>query len=431
MSFPRIKTFAVLAVLLALGSCKVNTINSFPTNPASVRYGAFMPNAPLVNVQVQGTTAWTNVPFQSITDYQQFNNQQTNFSVYLPTDPVNSVASGSVSLSGGSPYSLVGFGTIQQSSLLFQDDTLPNMGTGDTQLRSANLGFGYATLDVYVTAPGVDITTIAPTYILAYGGSTSLQTMLAGDYQIRVTPYGQYTLFYDSGVINLPVNASQGLYLYGITATHSLNVLQANVNNGVTKPLPNLLAALKVVNAAYQRADVDLKANGIVQVANLATNTATVTYFPVTAGENILWFNDTLVPNVTIAAVTATLNASTDSTVMISGAAGSEVATVFSDYNTPPTTNDARIRVINASPDAPAFDVAVDGSIAATNVQYTKASTYFNVASGNHTITLLATGTSTVLFTISNQAFGGSGVFSIYLTGPNSALNDLLVQDNV
>ena len=431
MSFPRIKTFAVLALLLALGSCKVNTINSFPTNPASVRYGAFMPNAPLVNVQVQGTTAWTNVPFQSITDYQQFNNQQTNFTVYLTTDAVNSVASGSVSLSGQTTYTLVGFGTIQQSSLLFQDDTIPNMGTGDTQLRAANLGFGYSAVSVYITAPGVDITTVSPTYTLAYGGSTSFQTYLAGDYEVRVTPYGQYTLIYDSGTVNFPVNASQGLYLYGITATHSLNVLQANVNNGVTKPLPNLLAALKVVNAAYQRADVDLKVNGILEVGNLATNTATVSYIPVTAGENILWFNDTLVPNTTIAAVTTTLNASTDSTVMVSGAAGSEVATVFPDYNTPPTSNDARIRVINASPDAPAFDVAVDGSVAATNVQYTKASAYFDVASGNHTITLLATGTTTTILTISNQPFGGGGVFSIYLTGPNSALTELLVQDNV
>lgn len=431
MSFPRIKMFAALAILLALGSCKINTINSFPTNTASVRYGSFMPNAPLVDVQVQGTTAWTQVPFQTLTDYQQFNNQQTNFTVFLSSDPVNSVASGSVSLSGQSTYTLVGFGTIQQSSLLFQDDEIPNMGTGDTQLRSAALGYGYGAVDVYITAPGVDITTISPTYILAYGGATSFQTMTAGDYEVRVTPYAQYTLVYDSGTVNFPVNASQTLYMYGITSTHSLSVLQANVNNGVTKPLPNLLAALKVVNAAYQVADVDLKVNGVVEVGNLATNTATSTYIPVTAGQSILWFNDTLVPNVTIAAVTVPLNASTDSTVMISGAAGSEVATVFSDYNTPPPSNDARLRVINASPDAPAFDVAVDGQVAATNVQYTNASAYFNVASGNHTITFLATGTTTTIFTISNQAFGGNGVFSIYLTGPASKLTDLIVQDNV
>jgi hypothetical protein len=430
MFFPRIKTFAALAMLLALGSCKVNTINSFPTNPASVRYGSFMPNAPLVDVQVQGTTAWTDVPFQSMTDYQQFNNQQTNFAVFLSTDPVNSVATGSVSLNGQSTYTLVGFGTIQQSSLLFQDDTIPSMGIGDTQLRTAALSFGYGAVDVYITPPGQDITTISPTYTLAYGGTTSFQTMPAGDYEVRVTPYLQYTLLYDSGSVNFPLNASQGLYLYGIT-THSLNVMQVSVNNGTTKPLPNLLAALKVVNAAYQRADVDLKVNGIVEVGNLATNTATVTYIPVTAGQSILWFNDTLVPNTTIAAVTTTLDPSTDSTVMISGASGSEVATVFTDFNTPPPPNDARIRVINASPDAPAFDVAVDGEVAATNVQYTNASAYFDVPSGNHSITFLATGTTTPIFTISQQAFGGGGVFSIYLTGPNSALTDLLTQDNV
>jgi hypothetical protein len=436
MSFPRLKSFAVLALLLALGSCKINTINSFPTNPSTVRYGAFMPNAPMVNVQVQGVTAWTDVPFQSITDYQQFNNQQTNFTVFLTTDPVNSVAAGSVSLSGQTAYTLVGFGIIQQSSLLFQDDTVPSTGSGDTQLRAANLAFGYgvqSALDVYITAPGVDITTISPTYTLAYGGATSFQTMLAGDYEVRVAPFSQFNLLYDSGTVNFPVNAAQGLYLYGVTSTHALNVLQSNVSGGTTMPLPNLLAALKVVNAAYQRADVDLKDNGVVQVGNLATNTATVTYIPVTAGLSILSFNDTLVPNTTIATITTTLNPSTDSSVMISGAAGSEVATVLSDVNTPPSTDVARIRAINASPDAPAFDVAVDGTVVptATNVQYTQSSGYFDVASGNHTITFLATGTSTVIFTITQQAFGGSGVFSIYLNGPASALVDLLTQDNV
>ena len=42
-----------------------------------------------------------------------------------------------------------------------------------------------------------------------------------------------------------------------------------------------------------------------------------------------------------------------------------------------------------------------------------------------------ATSTTNPIFTISQQAFGGSGVFSIYLSGPASALVDLIVQDNV
>jgi hypothetical protein len=63
-------------------------------------------------------------------------------------------------------------------------------------------------------------------------------------------------------------------------------------------------------------------------------------------------------------------------------------------------------------------------------VAYTQASLFFDVSSGNHTIKLLSPGTTTPIYTVDSRAYGGNTVISIYLTGPASALKQLVTQDN-
>lgn len=430
MSFHRFKALAALAMLLALGSCKVDTINNFPPNPASLRYAAFMPDAPFVDVQVQGVETFSNVPFQQLTAYQQFDNVQTAVAVLLP-NATTPLASNSASLSATAAYTLVGYGTTSNPQLLFQVDDVPNIGSGNTQLRFTDLGYGFPNIAVYITEPGVPLDNLVPTYGLGYGANTSFQRLVAGPYQIRITVLGGTNLLYDSGPIELAVDASQGIYLFGVTATHSFTAQLAAVVGGTNKPLPNQIAALKTVNAAYGEPNLDLQADGVAVTTNLPYNSSSVSYTGIVAGARTITFSATAAPTVPIAQGVFTFEGSTDSTTLISGPNTDLRVTTFADFNTPPAGNVARIRVINASPDGGAFDVAVDDVVVATNVQYTNASPYFNVTSGNHTIKLLATGTTTPIATIDNRAFGGQAVFSIYQTGPASALMQYITQDNV
>lgn len=54
----------------------------------------------------------------------------------------------------------------------------------------------------------------------------------------------------------------------------------------------------------------------------------------------------------------------------------------------------AKVRVVHASPDAPAVDVWVDGKKALTNVPFFAASDYLDLAAGSHDIKVVATGTT-------------------------------------
>jgi hypothetical protein len=54
-----------------------------------------------------------------------------------------------------------------------------------------------------------------------------------------------------------------------------------------------------------------------------------------------------------------------------------------------------QLRVVNASPDAPALDFRYDGKAIATNVAYQQFSSYAKVASGNRKVEVAPTGTAT------------------------------------
>jgi hypothetical protein len=69
--------------------------------------------------------------------------------------------------------------------------------------------------------------------------------------------------------------------------------------------------------------------------------------------------------------------------------------------------------------------------IKATNVAYTHASDYFNLDNSNHKVQLLVPGTTTALFTVDEQQFGGGQVTTFYLVGPASALVKIISPDNV
>jgi Domain of unknown function (DUF4397) len=96
----------------------------------------------------------------------------------------------------------------------------------------------------------------------------------------------------------------------------------------------------------------------------------------------------------------------------LAGTSGAELLTVKDPYNKSVTSNDARVRVVNASPNAQPFDVyltAPGADLAAlsprvTNVGYKRAlpasgADSVEIEGGEYVLRLTATGTKTVFFT--------------------------------
>jgi len=87
------------------------------------------------------------------------------------------------------------------------------------------------------------------------------------------------------------------------------------------------------------------------------------------------------------------------------------------------------VRVMHASPDAPAVDVLVDNIVALTNVPYPAASGYLGLLSGTRNFKVNATGTSTTVIDVSAPLTAGKS-YSVFAVGFLAGIEPLLLEDD-
>ena len=81
------------------------------------------------------------------------------------------------------------------------DNSAPT--SGNMKLRIINASPGLGTADVYIVAPGTDLTTVSPTVSgLAFEVASTYQSLPAGSYEIFFTLPGQKFTYIDSGALS-------------------------------------------------------------------------------------------------------------------------------------------------------------------------------------------------------------------------------------
>ena len=98
------------------------------------------------------------------------------------------------------------------------------------------------------------------------------------------------------------------------------------------------------------------------------------------------------------------------------------------DDNTGPD-GQARVRVVHASPDAPAVDVLVDDSKALSDVSYLTASDYVELADGAHNVKVNAAGTSTTVIDADVDLADGSD-YTVIASGLIEAIEPIVLEDD-
>ncbi|MCX9155320.1 DUF4397 domain-containing protein [Niveibacterium sp. 24ML] len=89
----------------------------------------------------------------------------------------------------------------------------------------------------------------------------------------------------------------------------------------------------------------------------------------------------------------------------------------------------SQVRVMHASPDAPAVDVLVDGAAALTNVPFPADSGYLSLLSGTRNFKVNAAGTSTTVIDVSPALAAGKS-YSVFAVGFLAGIEPLLLEDN-
>lgn len=95
-------------------------------------------------------------------------------------------------------------------------------------------------------------------------------------------------------------------------------------------------------------------------------------------------------------------------------------------------SNNARVRVIHASPDAPAVDVFVDGQAALTNVGFPAISNYLDVPAGDHEIRVAPAGAGADAAVITaNVTLQGGMAYTVAAVGLLADIRAQVYNDNL
>jgi hypothetical protein len=289
-------------------------------------------------------------------------------------------------------------------------------------------------------APAVDVTAGATTLVTnaAYKDATAFRTVPAGSTAVKVNVAGTSTT-----VINATVNLRSDK-VYTVIAANAVASLEPLVIEEDPAAPPAGQVAVRVVHAAPQVGAVDVYVTA--PGASLTTATPTLAAVPFKGVSNRL----------TIPAATYQVRitgAGSKSPVYDSGsvalAAGSNLVlgAVAQDQGASPVTllgltrqaaspklelpdNRTLVRVMHASPDAPAVDVLVNGSVALPSVSYPTNSAYLPLGSGATNLKVNLAGTATTALN-ADLTLVPTQTHSVYAVGFAAGLQSLVVADDL
>jgi hypothetical protein len=265
---------------------------------------------------------------------------------------------------------------------------------------------------------------------VGYSGSTGFVQLPSGTFQLRLTQAATKTVIYDSGPRTFSDSTSTDAIVYTRGSGQLVNLALADINGAGQRVIVNsTLTEYKVVNAAFQTGNVNQLLDGAVVSSNLAYPAATI-YNLTAPGAHTITFEAATTPGATIASVTTTLAAATDSSVFVTGFAGALRAIVLPDLNFPAVNSNPRLRIVNASPDSPALDVSVNGTRQAAALAFPTASDYVTLSSGTYTVAFTNPSTGAVVLTVNGVALTSGQTSTLYLTGPAAQLSSLLTVDH-
>jgi hypothetical protein len=277
-------------------------------------------------------------------------------------------------------------------------------------------------VDVYVTAPGADLSSASPTLAsVPFKGISDALTVPAGSYQVRITGAGSKAPVFDSGSVMLASGSNLVLAavaqewgaspvtLLGLTGQTGMPTLEITDNR----------ALVRVTHASPDAPSVDVAVNGTTALTSVPYPVSS-DYLPITAGSTRLQVKAAGTETSVIDATVPLSALKSYSVFAVNFVSGIEPL-VLEDDRTAPASGKARLRVIHGSADAPAVDVAVSGSVAVANLAFKGASAYLEVPAGTYPVEVRAAGTTTAVLS-TNLTLEAGGVYTVLAKGTLTTL---------
>ena len=435
MSIPRTLLAALCLSSLTLVGCGKNGSNN--QGDAQMRVVNAFSQAAALDVTVNSKMVVSGLAFQAEAPYHSVDSGTQKFTVGVSGAPT-SLINNSLNVNSGTKYTYVVFGpqTAVQSVLL--SDAFNDPGDGFFAVRLINAAAGPGPLDLYLTAPGADINTTAPSVAnVAYGASSAYGSVAigGGSFEIRIAPAGTKDVVYDSVTQSFSAHSGATIVAFGKGSGKLVNaVLLRHDDSGSGGLVDNLLTQYKVVNASLVPSPLNIFVDGTLQLSNIPY-TGVSNYQRTAAGAHSFSIEATTTPGASLLTLAPTLAPATDTSLALTGTAGALNAVVLNDNNLPPPAATAAVRIVNVSADVAALDVFVNFSKQVAGLAMNTASPYIDLSAAAATGTgyefdFNIAGTTTSLLKLPSVVLIAGHTYTIYIAGPASAPRSIVAQDN-
>jgi len=354
-----------------------------------------------------------------------------------PTLQVNDGATGTAlatlvpTLGQGAHYAILAYdaGGSVRTAVIGEDAVTPAAGT--VALRVFDAATDAGALDVYVTDPAVDITTLSSPSV-TFAASTTLQTstfisIAPGTYRIRITGGGNPNdLRLDVPSVTFTSQEVASLLLTP-TAGGSLVNGAVLAQQGDYTSARNQSARVRLAAAVASGATVTASA-GATPVGTGVLSPSVGAYVVVPAGSAL----NVSVNGASVGAPATTLAAGSDSTLLVYGSAGAPTARLIPDDNhLPASTSSLKLRLINGlTGAAPPLTLDAAFAVIASNVAPGTASPYAVVASSTALrVDVFSPSSLIPLFSDSTLSVPGNAVYTMFMLGDAAAPVALLRKD--
>lgn len=385
------------------------------------------PDAPLVDIYVDGELALTGLGFGWYSGWIPVAAGDHQIQVTATGEaPETAVIDATVTVEPGAAYEVAATGLLANIAPQIYPVDFSAIEEGNARVRVVHTSPDAPAVDVAVTGGDVLISS------LEYPNASDFLEVPAGTYDLEVRPAGTMDVALPLPGVEFEANTVYGIFAIGLLGNDALTVLVVpspivDATGGTAAAASCTMAlgigaegdaCINVVHASPDAPAVDVYLDGELALSGLEFGSFSG-WVPVPAGDHQVQVTAAGEP-IDTAVIDATLT-------LDEGAAHEVAATGLLENITPqvypmdlsPLEGDmARVRVIHASPDAPAVDVAVTGGdVLISNLEFPNASDFIEVPAGTYDLEVRVAGTTDVALPLPGVEFEAGMVYDVFAIG--------------
>lgn len=392
-----------------------NLVGEIPAGTAAVRVSHLSPDAPAVDVWVDGARVLQDVPFRAFSEYLTLDAGEHRVQVTVAGTTTPAVIDATVTLEEGVAYTVAAVGLAGDGSIgakVFEDDRAPSAG--------AEVRFVHASPD----APAVDITLTDGTILFGgvpFGEAAGSIPVGAGSYDLQVRAAGTTTVVLSFGDVALAAGTNYTVYAVGRLTDGSLDAIVSIDAPGTGAATADLDPATAEVRAAHLSPDapaVDIRVDGALVLTNVPFGAVSGYLSTGARTRNVQVFAAGTTTNAVIDA-DVTLLPGRSYTLAATGFLADITPLVLEDDRMAPAAGQTHVRFVHASPDAPAVDVQVanGGPKLFTDTPFRGFAGYAPVGAGTYDLEVRLSSNDALALAVPGVALNGATNVTIFAVG--------------